>query len=202
MEEEVKFYLYTGKQLYPKREIKDEYGIFSILEAFTWNEEENKFIPFRINILKGYFKTLKEGKYYVATGSPEKDAYKSGYVLFAYKCCEIQNLNSPIEEISKTDNICLPKIIGNKMWKGHKTDVRRMQEDLENGVADRQKQLHREYNDLKRKARAEVYAELGIKTYRDMRALLESWVQERYEQKLKEAREKSQNSIQTLDKPI
>ena len=88
------------------------------------------------------------------------------------------------------------------MWKGYKTDLKREQEDLENGIADRQKQLHREYNDLKRQARAEVYAELGIKTYSDMRRVLEGWVEDRYKQKLKEAREKSQNPLQTLDKPV
>lgn len=62
--------------------------------------------------------------------------------------------------------------------------------------------LHREYNDLKRQARAEVYAELGIKTYLDMRQVLEDWVEDRYKQKLKEAREKSQNPLRALDKPI
>ena len=202
MEEEIKFYVYIKKRLYPKHKMKDEYGIFSISEAFVWNKKENKFINVRINILKGYFKVLKEETYYVVTGSPEKDIYRSGYVLFAYKCCEIQNLNSPIEEISQTDNVCLPKIVGHKMWKGYKTDLKREQEDLENGIADRQKQLHREYNDLKRQARAEVYAELGIKTYSDMRRVLEGWVEDRYKQKLKEAREKSQNPLQTLDKPV
>lgn len=194
MTEETKFYLYTEKKLYPKQEIENDYGIFSIERAFVWKKEQSKFVPFRINILKGYFKNLKEKKYYVATGTLEQDTYRNGYVLFAYQCCEIQHADTPIVEIPKAEDVCLPKIVGNKMWKGHKTDERRAQEDFEKGVADRQKLLHREYNDLKRQARAEVYAELGIKTYRDMRQVLEGWVQERYEQKLKEARENSKTT--------
>lgn len=126
---------------------------------------------------------------------------KHNLILFANECYEIKEISTPVKYVTK-ENLCLPQLVGNKMWKGCKTNKIRADEDANLGEPSRQKQLHREYNDLKRQARAEVYAELGIKTYSDMRRVLEGWVEDRYKQKLKEAREKSQNPLQTLDKPV
>lgn len=193
MEEEVKYYLCIKKQFFPKnKNIENEYGIFSIDKAFTWDNWLNKFTKSSINILKGYFKTIKQDVYYVVTGYLKADD-EHKLILFANECYEIKRVTTPIEYVTK-ENLCLPQLVGNKMWKGCKTNRIRAEEDANSGEPSRQKQLHREYNDLKRQARAEVYAELGIRTYLDMRQVLEGWVEDRYKQKLKEAREKSKNT--------
>lgn len=201
MEEEIKFYLHIEKQFFPKnKNIENEYGIFSISEAFVWNDWLHEFTKSDVSILKGYFKTINQGAYYAVDGHLKPDD-KHNLTLFANECYEIKKISSPIEYVTK-ENLCLPQLVGNKMWKGCKTNKIRAEEDADLGEPSRQKQLHREYNDLKRQARAEVYAELGIKTYLDMRQVLEDWVEDRYKQKLKEAREKSQNPLRALDKPI
>lgn len=193
MEEEVKYYLHIKKQFFPKGGgIDNEYGIFSIDEAFTWDNWTKDFTKSDITTLKGYFKTIKQDAYYAITGYLTTDD-KHRLILFANECYEIKKVLDPVEYVTK-ENLCLPQLVGNKMWKGCKTNRIRAEEDKNFGEPSRQKQLHREYNDLKRQARAEVYAELGIRTYLDMRRVLEGWVEDRYKQKLKEAREKSQKS--------
>lgn len=192
MEEEIKYYLHIKKQFFPKnKNIENEYGIFSISEAFTWDNWLHEFTKSNVTILKGYFKTINQEAYYAVTGYLKTDD-KHNLVLFANECYEVKKISTPIEYVIK-ENLCLPQLVGNKMWKGCKTNRIRAEEDSNLGEPSRQKQLHREYNDLKRQARAEVYAELGIRTYLDMRQVLEGWVEDRYKQKLKEAREKFQN---------
>lgn len=201
MEEEIRLYLNIKKQFFPKnKNIENEYGIFSIGEAFTWDNWIHEFAKSNVAILKGYFKTINPEACYVVEGHLKIDD-KHNLILFANECYEIKEISTPVKYVTK-ENLCLPQLVGNKMWKGCKTNKIRAKEDANLGEPSRQKQLHREYNDLKRQARAEVYAELGIKTYSDMRRVLEGWVEDRYKQKLKEAREKSQNPLQTLDKPV
>ena len=190
MEEEIRLYLHIKKQFFPKnKNIENEYGIFSIDETFTWDDWVHEFTKSNVTILKGYFKTIKPEAYYVVEGRLKIDD-KHNLILFANECYEIKEISTPVKYVTEK-NLCLPQLVGNKMWKGCKTNKIRAEEDANLGEPNRQKQLHREYNDLKRQARAEVYAELGIKTYSDMRRVLEGWVEDRYKQKLKEAREKS-----------
>ena len=121
MEEEIRLYLHIKKQFFPKnKNIENEYGIFSIDEAFTWNNWVHEFSKSNVAILKGYFKTINPEAYYVVEGRLKIDD-KHNLILFANECYEIKEISTPVKYVTE-ENLCLPQLVGNKMWKGCKTN--------------------------------------------------------------------------------